>query len=310
VHKRSLPIQLGRLVVTVWLIVTIAFFCAYRLPGDPARLILGQKATEESLAQFRRSMGLDRPIAVQYALFLRRSGQLDFGNSLVQRRPVLSLIRERALQTLLLVTISLLVLTLAGFIVPVALELIPNRLFSRVYQRVWTVLAVAPPYVLAVIALLCFAGWFRWVPVIFHPEFAGAWVLPSLVLAAYPVAVTTRLLINEIEDALESPYVRTARAFGYTHPTIVVRFALPNALTPALAAFANGLAYFVTGTFFVEVVFGIGGIGTLAYEAVRNKDIPVLIGLSIVFAVAICLISVVLQLLLVKLDPRMEECLE
>jgi len=98
--------------------------------------------------------------------------------------------------------------------------------------------------------------------------------------------------------------VRAARAYGYGESDVLLRFAIPNAITTSLAAVANGLAFFVTGSFFVEVVFGIGGLGTLAYEAVRNKDVPVLVGLSIVFTVAICAISTCLQILLESLDPR------
>jgi ABC-type dipeptide/oligopeptide/nickel transport system permease component len=112
------------------------------------------------------------------------------------------------------------------------------------------------------------------------------------------------LLNEQIARAMQSPYVTTARALGYGERDVLLRFALPNALTPAMAALANGLAFFVTGSFFVEVVFGIGGWGTLAYEAVRNKDIAVLVGVTIIFGAAICAVSALLQLTLLALDPR------
>lgn len=301
---RSLRDRLGRLTATMWLIVTVAFFCAYKLPGDPARMILGQKATPEAIENFRRQTGLDQPIAVQYSRFVRRALTLELGESLVQRRPVAGLIRERAGQTLTLILVSLFFLALCGLALPVCLRLIEWRLPQDVYRSLWTLLAIAPPYVLSILALLGFAGWLRWIPVSFDGTRPAAWIVPALVLAAYPIAVIIRLLGDQIETALASPFVRTARAFGYSEPQVLLRFALPNAMTPAMAAFANGVAFFVTGTFFVEVVFGIGGLGTLAYEAVRNKDVSVLVGVSIVFAGSICSISAVLQFLLAALDPR------
>jgi len=303
---RALRRTILRLLATMWLIVTIAFFCAYRLPGDPARMILGQKATAESLEDFRRKTGLDQPAAVQYFRFVKRVLRLDLGDSLVQRRPVVKLIAERGGQTATLVGVSLGVLALCGLAVPIAIRLARWPVFQVLYSSGWTALAIAPPYVLSIVALLCFAAWLGWIPVTFDPGRPAAWLLPAVVLAAYPAAITVRLLNDQIEQTLQAPYVTAARAYGYTEQGILLRFALPNAITPALAAFANGMAFFVTGTFFVEVVFGIGGLGTLAYEAVRNKDVPVLVGLSIVFAGAICAISTGLQALLFALDPRSE----
>ncbi len=303
---RSLRDRFGRLAATMWLIVTVAFFCAYKLPGDPARMILGQKATPEAIENFRHQTGLDQPIAVQYSRFVRRALTLELGESLVQRRPVAELISERAGQTLTLILISLFFLALCGLALPVCLRLIEWQLPQKVYRSLWTFLAIAPPYVLSILALLGFASWLKWIPVSFDGTRPSAWIVPALVLAAYPIAVIIRLLSDQIENVLGSPFVRTARAFGYSEPQVLLRFALPNAITPAMAAFANGVAFFVTGTFFVEVVFGIGGLGTLAYEAVRNKDVSVLVGVSIVFAGSICSISAVLQLLLAVLDPRTE----
>lgn len=303
-RPRALQKRLVRLVATVWLIVTIAFFCAYRLPGDPARMILGQRATPESLRDFRQKMGLDQPLVLQYLKFVERVLRLDLGDSLVQRRPVASLIAERGGQTLMLISASLVALTLFGMAAPILLRLFRKPLVERLYSSWWIALAIAPPYVLSILALLAFAGWLRWVPVTFNPTLPRAWLLPAMVLAAYPVAVTLRLLNSQIEAALQSQYVRAARAYGYRDVDVLLRFAVPNAITPSVAAFANGLAFFVTGSFFVEVVFGIGGLGTLAYEAVRNKDVPVLVGLSIIFAVAICSISAGLQIVLESLDPR------
>jgi ABC-type dipeptide/oligopeptide/nickel transport system permease component len=349
IRWRTIQSRLVRLIGTLWLIVTAAFVCAYALPGDPARMILGQRATTASIAAFRRSAGLDEPVATQYARFVQRAARLDLGDSLVQRRPVTSLLRERGYQTLTLLVVATLLLVTFGIIVPIALQLIdvgasrPRRAgraargsgaadaataapghgagadsaaaigvrggsvavaLREAYAAAWTLAAVAPPYVLSIVALLLVAVRLSLVPVTFEPGRVSAWILPAAVLAAYPIAVTIRLLNEQIARALQAPYVTTARALGYSERDVLLRFALPNALTPAMAALANGLAFFVTGSFFVEVVFGIGGWGTLAYEAVRNKDIAVLVGVTIIFGAAICAVSALLQLTLIALDPR------
>jgi peptide/nickel transport system permease protein len=247
-------------------------------------------------------------MAVQYARFVQRAARLELGDSLVQRRPVLSLLRERGSQTLTLLLVATVLLATFGLIVPVLLQLrlplIGRRVVSETYAACWTLIAIAPPYVLAIVALLLGAVRLALVPVTFDPARASAWLLPAAVLAAYPIAVTIRLLNEQIEQARQAPYVTAARALGYAERDVLLRFAVPNALTPAMAALANGLAFFVTGSFFVEVVFGISGWGTLAYEAVRNKDIAVLVGVTIIFGAGICVISALLQLVLLTLDPR------
>jgi ABC-type dipeptide/oligopeptide/nickel transport system permease component len=278
---RSIHSRFVRVICTLWLIVTAAFVCA-----------------------FRRTAGLDQPIATQYARFVTRAARLDLGDSLVQRRPVTSLLRERGYQTLTLLAVASALLVSFGIIVPVLLQLSKVSIVRESYAALWTLAAVAPPYVLSIVALLLVAVRLSLVPVTFEPARASAWILPAAVLAAYPIAVTIRLLNEQSAHALQSPYVTTARALGYPERDVLLRFALPNALTPAMAAIANGLAFFVTGSFFVEVVFGIGGWGTLAYEAVRNKDIAVLVGVTIIFGTAICLVSALLQLALLALDPR------
>jgi len=180
---RALTSRLLRLIGTLWLIVTAAFVCAYALPGDPARMILGQRATTESIAAFRHSAGLDRSIGIQYARFVQRAFRLELGDSLVQRRPVLNLLRERGSQTLTLLVVSSLLLTTFGLIVPVLLQLIDWRRLRDTYAGLWTFIAVAPPYVLSIVALLLVAVHFALVPVTFDPAHATAWIPPAPSLA-------------------------------------------------------------------------------------------------------------------------------
>ncbi|MGH8759145.1 MAG: ABC transporter permease subunit [Burkholderiales bacterium] len=171
-------------------------------------------------------------------------------------------------------------------------------------DRTLAVLALAPPYVLAIAGLLVGAGWLGWISVVFDPSRFTAWLLPAAALGAYPAALVLRLFAGRLKEELAAPYACRARALGLSLPHVVLREVVPNALPAALAALANSLAYFATGAFFVEAVFGIPGLGRLAQEALRNKDMAVLAGLCLVFAIVVLLLSATLNALQRWLDPR------
>lgn len=291
--------------VNVWLIVTIAFFCLYWLPGDPARMILGHQASQQSINEFRHVMGLDRPLLNQYGSFLHRAVSADFGDSLLYRRPVASLIRERSRLTLTLVTSSFFVVLLVGFTAPLVFRLLGIPKVGRLFQLLATLQGVAPPYILGVVSLAILAGGLGWITVFFDPHRFRDWILPAIVLAAYPSSVVLRLFDSELGSILHAPYIVRARSLGCDGWIVLLREAFPNALTAALPALANAIAVFVTGTFFVEVIFGIPGLGRLTYEAIANKDLALLSALCLVFAIAICTISAMLEFTRLIVDPRL-----
>lgn len=302
---RALTGKLVRFVLAVWLAGSLAFFLVYALPGDTARMILGQRASEKSLEQFRSVAGLDRPLYIQYFLFVGRAVQGDFGESLSQRRPVGELISERAPQTVKLAFVALLMVFVLAFLMPLL-----AAIFHPIHRLQWLsglfgAIAAMPPYVLAVTILLFFGSWLGWIPVLFDPGGAISWLLPAWVLAAYPIAIVIKLFSQQIEIISRQPYVSRAKAYGFSDRTILLTEILPNAITPALGALANNLAIFVTGSFFVEVVFGITGLGGLTYEAIRNRDLPLLMGICITYAVFITMISALLETALFAVNPRM-----
>lgn len=297
--------RLAKLLVALWLIISLTFLAVYALPGDPARLVLGQRATPETLEAFRQSAGLNDPLALQYLHFLTKSAGFEFGESLVQRRPVSDLIAERTPQTLSLISTAVAVVVLFSFVAPLLIGLAGRDEWLAWLDRFWVTVAAAPPYVLAVLLLMLFGSWLEWVPTIFDPGYFSSWILPALTLAAYPTAIILKFFHQEIEVAQHSHYSLRARAMGFSKSFILLAEILPNAITPALAALANSLAFFITGTFFVEVVFGITGLGSLTYEAIRNNDLALLMGLCIVFAAAISIISAALEIALTLSNPRL-----
>lgn len=299
--------RLARLTIAIWLIVSFAFLLVYALPGDPARLILGQRASAETVEQFRSATGLNQPLAHQYARFIERSMQLDFGESLVQRRPVRDVIAERAQQTLILAFVAMMMVLVFAFVIPIINAIWLPTKASQGMSHVWGAFAAMPPYVLAVVLLMFFGAGLRWVPMLFNADRPLSWLLPALVLATYPISIVLKLFQQELALAPSHLYAVRARAYGFSPREILISEILPNILTPSLAAFANSLAFFVTGTFFVEVVFGITGLGGLTYESIRNKDLPLLVGLCVVFATAITLISVFLEMAITIINPHVRQ---
>jgi peptide/nickel transport system permease protein len=302
---KQLLARLSLLLATLWLIITVAFACVQELPGDSARLILGHQASDEAVRKFRINAGLGKPLAKRYLIFLNRTLHFDLGISLAQRRPVLDLILERGVVTLRLIFAATCIVAVFSFFTPVFLRLIGGRELADALSHFWTTLAVVPPYVFGVVLLEFFGSYLGWISVIFNPFSAGAWVLPAVALAAYPTAVVLRLFNQQLARVMSSPYILRARAMGFPYYAVLLREALPNALPAALAGLANGLAFFVTGTFFVEVIFGMSGIGRLIYEAISSKDVAVLAPLCMVLAIAVSIVSAVLDLAQLLLDPRL-----
>jgi peptide/nickel transport system permease protein len=297
--------RLGWMGVSVWLIVTIAFSAISALPGDTARMVLGRQASVETVSAFRHNSGLDLPWWRQYLVFVGNILHLRLGDSLGLHRPVATVISERLQATLQLIGVAVALVLILSFLLPMLLRVAGLKRVLSVYTNAFLLLGITPPYVLGVVLVACFAGILKWMPAIFDPGRPFEWLLPGLVLAAYPVTLVLRLFDQQLEQATASPYALRARSYGLPRTVILVRELLPNALPVALAGLANGLAGFVTGTFFVEVTFGIPGLGWLTWQAIANRDIPLLAALCMLFAVAVTAVSALLDLARFGLDPRL-----
>lgn len=283
--------RLARFIFTVLFVITGAFFCLYRLPGDPARMILGRQASEQTLERFREDAGLNQSALTQYTKFLKHSAHLEFGESLAQHRPVTGLIRERLPFSLFLLCAASLIVIVVALVLPILLFLCNQTWALEIIERLSAVFGIVPPYVSGVLAVVVFAGWLTWLPAIFDSHRFESWFVAAFVLAAYPSAVTFRIFCQELRHSLRSSYALRARAMGFSRSHLILVEAAPNSFSGALGSLGNGIAIFMTGSLFVEAIFGIPGIGLLTYQAVQNKDLPLLAGLCIVFAIGISLLA-------------------
>lgn len=301
----AIPVLLGASVVT--------FAIIQLTPGDPARFILGQRASPETVEQLRRQLGLHKPIYVQYLDFLFGMLQGDFGQSLQTREPVTTRIAQRFPYTLQLSVAGLLVAIVISFPVGV-IGAVREGEFADHASRVGALLGISTPnFWLALLLILLIAVPLRAFPIFGMTlvtedlvEGLTSTLLPAIALGTAQAALLTRLLRGGMLDELQEGYVRTARAYGIDSREVTYVYALKNALLPTITVIGLQLGSLLGGAVIVEQVFGIPGIGRMAVSAIFNKDYPVIQGVTMVVAVAFVSANLLVDLLYAKLDPRID----
>jgi ABC-type dipeptide/oligopeptide/nickel transport system permease component len=292
------------LLLPVLLGVSLVVFGALRLiPGDPARLLAGDDATEDVVESLRRRFGLDRPLPVQYAFWLGHVVAGDLGRSFKSGRPVTTEIAARYGHTVALTLVSVLLAGLVG--VPAGL-LAASR-HGRAADRATMLLALfgvcVPAFWLGLMLQLLLSVQLGWLPT----AGAGTWrhlVAPSLTLAAFAVANFTRVTRASVLEVLDQDYVRTARSKGLSSRTISRRHVLRNALLPVVTTIGLQAGLLLSGAVLTETVFAWNGIGSYLFEAIGQRDYPVLQGYILFIALIYALINLAVDVAYGVIDPR------
>ena len=278
-------------------------FVAQRLSGDPVALLLPMDATEADFEAMRRALGLDRPLPVQFVVFLRDALLGDFGHSYLWNMPAMELILERLPATL--------ELALAGLVFALALA-VPLGVLSAVHRGGWidnaaklfAMLGQAMPNFWVGLLLIVFvAVQLQWLPA-YGRGTIGHLVLPAIALGWYPVAAMTRTLRSAMLDIMQSDYVRMERAIGLPERAIIWRFALRNAAVPLVTLVGVYFANMLGGAFVIEVVFAWPGVGRAVVEAVFARDFPVVQAGVILAAVVFVVVNLIVDLTYGLIDPR------
>jgi peptide/nickel transport system permease protein len=304
--------RLGLGLLSLFVVSLIVFLGVELLPGDLAEAILGQAATPETVAAFRKELGLDLPAHERYLDWLGGMLQGDFGKSLASQREISELLGVRLGNTLFLAAVA------AVISVPLALTLgILAALFRRsFYDRAANVVALTsvslPEFCVAYILILWLAMNLSIFPSISNvgPEVpfierTYRTMLPALTLALVLVAHMMRMTRAAIINLLASPYIEMARLKGLKPGRIIVKHALPNALAPIVTGIALNLAYLITGVVVVEVVFVYPGVGQLFVDSVAKRDITVVQACSMIFAAAYILLNLTANVLSILSNPRL-----
>ncbi|PDT28655.1 ABC transporter permease [Rhizobium sp. L9] len=291
-------------------ISVITFILVRLIPGDPARNILGTRATPEALANIRAQYGLDQPMWLQYVYFLKNLANGEMGKSILYKIDVLKLIATRIEPTLALVAASVILSVLIA--VPMAAIAARNagRAPDHVVRIVSTFGIGFPPFWLGLMLIILFSVELGLLPVSGYGVAIGDklahLVLPSLTVALSLSTVLTRSLRAAMIEALKSDVATAARARGMPEGIVFWRHVLPNSLVPTINLLAVNIGWLIGGTVVVESVFALPGMGQLLVRAIFSRDYMVVQGVAMVFACATVLINFVADIITVAVDPRVK----
>ena len=304
--------RLGIGLVTLLVISLIIFGAVELLPGDLAQAVLGQAATEETVAAMRAELGLDRPAFVRYFDWLKGAVVGDFGNSLASGIPVTDLIGPRFGNTLFLALYAAAIAVPIAILLGIMAALYRNSVFDRVANVLTLTSISSPEFFLGYILVLFLAVKNSIFPAISSlsddmtfAEKLYRCFLPALTLVLVVVAHMMRMTRAAIINLLASPYIEMARLKGTPQSKVITRHALPNALAPIINVVALNLAYLITGVVLVEVVFVYPGIGQLLVDSVTKRDFPVVQACCLVFAATYILLNLSADVGSILTNPRL-----
>lgn len=295
--------RLLQAVIVVWGVSVLVFFLLRLAPGDPVLLLLAESAGPEQIAAARAKWGLDKPIYVQYGVFLNHALHGDLGDSLFFQEPALSVLLERMPATLQLSAVALLFSLSVAIPVGILSALKRDTFWDYLGTNIAMLGQAIPPYWLGIMLILIFAVNLRWLPT----SGRGTWrhlVLPAITLGSVLMALVTRLVRSGMLDVLSEDYVRTARAKGLRERTVIVRHALRNILIPLVTVIGLQLGALFGGAVITESIFAWPGVGRLALQAISARDYPLVQASVLVISVIYVFLNLAVDLLYVYLDPR------
>lgn len=325
--RRALQVALTLLGVSVVVFVLIRV-----VPGDPVAMMIPPGAGPEDIARLRAFYGLDRSIPEQYGLWLLRALQGEFGTSISLRQDVLSLIAQRLPATLELGTTALAFAVVAGGLAGIVSAAADGRWLSSLIDGIAALVQAVPDFLWGLVFILLFGVFWMWLPIsgrvdpmlqfhaasgflFFESLLRGRWdvtvsvfeysIAPALALALPVAAIIARVLKASMREALAADYVLLARLKGLSLPRVLLAEALPNAVTPALQITGVQFAFLLGGTVLIERIFSYPGIGSLAINAVVARDLPLIQGVVLTFALLFILINLCVDGLTLALNPRL-----
>jgi len=294
----SVPVVLG--------VTMIVFAILFLTPGDPVRTMAGPRAAEERLQEIRVQLGLDRPWPEQYVRWLGRALQGDLGVSIASKRPVAQLIGEQLPFTLRLTLTAFTIGTLLGIALGVLAAVKQNSWLDYLITYTSLFWFSMPGFWLGLMFILIFGLWLRWTPISGH-QASGALILPALTMALPQMGSLARLVRTEILEVLREPYIKTAHAKGLHPAWVLYRHALRNALIPVAVLLFLSIPWLLGGAVIVETIFAWPGMGRLMYQALTQKDFPVVQGLLLIIALSTVIANLLGDVTTALLDPRIEQ---
>ncbi|CAH1696763.1 putative D,D-dipeptide ABC transporter membrane subunit DdpB [Hyphomicrobiales bacterium] len=292
-------------------VVTLTFVIVRIVPGDPAAVMLGNEATPQQVAELRRQLGLEQPLAVQFGVYLLDLARGDLGRSIFLNRSVLTALSERAELTLSLTGLSITLAALIGIPLGVIAAVFRGRPADQGVMTLAMVGASIPSFWIGLTLIKYMAVDLRWFPVSGYgpPDASFAerlhyLILPAVALALPNSALILRFTRVSMVEILHNDYVRTARAKGLSQWGVVMRHAFRNALTPIITVLGLTIATLIGGAIVTETVFGLPGVGNLITSAVMRRDYPVIQGALLVISGLYVFLNMAIDVIYAMVDPR------
>lgn len=290
--------------VGVCLVVSMMSFFLLFLNTDPALILLPPEADMEDIEVFKKQMGLDRPVIVQYLDFLRKVVlHGDFGESFVAKVPAMRLIAERFPATLQLTMVALIFVNVVAVTVG-AIAAVRRYSFIDNFATFTALVGQAMPlYWFGIMLIIIFGVWLRWLPISGY----GSWqhlVLPGITLGSWIVPINMRLIRSGMLEVLNQDYIRTARAKGLTEKKVLFKHAFKNAAISLVTVMGMQFGLLLGGAVVTETVFAWPGLGRLAVDSIRMGDYPVVQAIVVIFALCVILANLAADVLVALIDPR------
>jgi peptide/nickel transport system permease protein len=304
-------------VVTLAVAALVVFAVLDLLPGNAAEVMLGESATPEAVQALTRKLGLDQPAPQRFLRWAAGFVTLELGSSVSYDTPITGLIAERLAVTLPLALLAMALTTVIALTAGVYAASRHNRLGDLAVMAASQVGIAVPSFWFGILLVLLFAVTLGWFPAGGFPgwredEGGGLWdglhalILPALALAAVQAAILARFTRSAVLDVLREDFVRTARAKGLSPRGVLWGHVLRNALVPIVTVMGLQFANLVTGTIVIENVFALPGLGRLVFQAISNRDLPLVQAIVMLLAAAVIVINFVVDLLYAAIDPRLK----
>jgi len=314
--RRFLLHRLAAMLPVLFGVSVVIFVLIHLAPGDVTTVMLGPQASETAKQELRHTLGLDQALPVQYGQWLARTVAGDFGVSLATQRQVADLVLPRLVNTLILTGASLLLAMFTGYTAGLIAALRARSGFDRGTMILTLLLGSIPQFWLGLMLVLLFAIRLRLLPVSGMQDFSGDGgpfdllrhlILPAVTTALAPAAIITRLVRSSLLESMARPHVRVARAKGLPPIRLFLRHVALNALPPILTITGLQLGYLLGGVLLTEVVFAWPGLGSLLYDSIAARDLPVVQATALVTALAFVLVNLIVDFINAVLDPRIVE---
>jgi peptide/nickel transport system permease protein len=307
--------RVGLALVIVGCAMLVLFSLLHLVPGDPITIALGPRATPEAQARYAEKMHLDQPVVVQFLAFAGNALQGDLGEDVFSERSVTIIVLGQLQFTIVLAIAGLGWAALVGIPLGCFSAVRPNSALDRVMGLLSVGTIAVPSFLVSIWALLIFAITLRWLPVIGAGEPGNlldqAWhlVLPAFAVGLGWVGYLARMVRASMLEVMGENYIRAARAFGLPRRTVVFRYALTVAVLPTITLIGIGFGNLLSGAVFAEIIFARPGVGKLIYDMVATRNFPVVQGAVLITALLYVLTTLIADLLVAWLDPRVRESL-